>query len=89
MGYWLWCWIQTDDPVFRSKEAFRSPTYPDQVNAVMWEDLRLKADVSGEFLGVKAFVELKNARHIVEVEVRNTLPLSEDVARRVIFFFPD
>lgn len=55
----------------------------------MWEDLRLKADVSGEFLGVKAFVELKNARHIVEVEVRNTLPLSEDVARRVIFFFPD
>lgn len=65
------------------------PTYPDQVNAVMWEDLRLKADVSGEFLGVKAFVELKNARHIVEVEVRNTLPLSEDVARRVIFFFPD
>ena len=42
-----------------------------KVNAVMWEDLRLKADASGEFLGVRAFVELKNARHVVEVEVRD------------------
>ena len=47
----------------------------------MWEDLRLRADASGEFLSVRAFVELKNARHVVEVEVSNIFAFATGASR--------
>lgn len=42
---------------------------PPQVNAVMWEDPRSRSDAREGFQGVKAYVELKISKHVVQVEV--------------------
>lgn len=45
------------------------PKIGPQVNAVMWEDPRSQSDAREGFQGVKAYVELKISKHVVQVEV--------------------
>ena len=47
------------------------PNLGPKVNAVMWEDPRPKSDARQGFQGVKAYVELKISKHVVQVEVRD------------------
>lgn len=35
----------------------------------MWEDLRSRSNAKGEFQGVKAYAELKDSKHVVEIEL--------------------